>query len=123
MVTGGDLSQWKHESLQGQPITYGLWSRRYPPSFHLDPNNPTQTRVSPGATTLSANEGVDFGPWAGIRLHGSAGRTAAAATGCSWRLSTAARATRSFLGALTVGRAGRGRAESGQRERRKLQSD
>lgn len=45
MVTGGGLSLWKDEPFQGQPITRGLWSRRSPPPFHLDPNNLTQTRV------------------------------------------------------------------------------
>lgn len=57
MVTGGDLSQWKDEPLRGQPYTHRFWSRQSPPSFHLDPNNLTRTRV----TALLANEGADTG--------------------------------------------------------------
>lgn len=109
MVTGVHLSQWKNEPFQGQPITYGLWSRWSPPSFPLDLNNLNQTRGSPGATALLANEGVDFGPWAGLRLHGSGGMTAVGAIGSSWRHMTAARAWRGFVGAQTGG--GRGGAE------------
>lgn len=107
-MTGGDFSQWKDEPFQGKPITSYFWSRRSPPPSHLDPNNLTQT----GVAALLANEGADCGPWAGIRLHGSAGRTAAGTNRSNWRRG---RAWRGFVGALTVFCGGGRRGQSGAR--------
>lgn len=99
VVTGGDLRQWKDELLQVQPNTHRFWSRQSPPSFHLDRNNPTRTQ----GTALLANEGADFGSWAGIRLHGSGRKTVAEANGSGWRRGRAARVWRGFVGALPGG--------------------